>query len=443
MLRRVMTSWDVAVVGAAAAGLAAAIQAGQTGARVLLLNAHPKVGLKILMSGGTRCNVTHRTVSERDYNGGSRAVVARTLRAFSAERTREWFASMGVTLRLESTGKYFPTTDDAHTVLDALLAEARRAGVRIESGWRVVRVTRDGDAFTLAMQPMANSNAFGPVLPKYGHVEWDLPDVHAARTERARAVVLATGGISFPRTGSDGTGYALARALGHTLVAPVPCLTPLTSDDALPRALQGLTLDLALTLWVDGARAVTTQGSCVFTHVGLSGPAALDISRHWLRADGARTRAITACFISGATEESLLGAWFEAPRVSVRRHLGEHVPDRLVLALCEESDVVPGTPLAQVRKDARTTLLRALVRRDMRITGTLGFEKAEATAGGVVLSEVDPSTLESRCTRGVFLCGEILDVDGRLGGFNFQWAWSSGAVAGAAAARSAGVTARD
>jgi hypothetical protein len=426
---------DVAVVGAGAAGLAAAIHAGQGGARVLLLNAHPKVGLKILMSGGTRCNVTHRDVTERDYSGGSRAVVARTLRAFGAEQTRAWFASMDVPLRLEDTGKYFPTTDDARTVLDALLARARALGVVVESGWRVVRLD---EGFVLSLQAMANSQAFGPVAPKYGQADWELPAVHAERTVAARRVVLATGGISFPRTGSDGTGYALARSLGHTIVAPIPCLTPLTSADALSHSLQGVTLDLELTLWVDGTRVARTRGSCVFTHVGMSGPAALDISRHWLRAGDARARAITARFVPDATEESLSAAWIAAARHSqrtVRRHLGNSLPDRVVLGLCEECAVPPAAPLGQVRKDARTALVRALLGRDMRVTGTLGFEKAEATAGGVDLSEVDPSTLESRKAPGVFLCGEILDVDGRLGGFNFQWAWSSGAVAGAAAAR--------
>jgi predicted flavoprotein YhiN len=464
----------VCVVGAGAAGLTAALRAAEAGAPVVLLNAHPRIGLKILMSGGTRCNVTHREVTERDYWGGSRPFVARVLRAFPPERTREWMESLGVELKLEPSGKYFPVTDDARTVLEALLAAVRRAGVEVQSGARVVRIERAGGESAGAAASVAGGKsvaagsaraaakpraARGAPLPRYrigvqvvgdsaafaggtvappGATRWPLPAVEPERWLEAGAVVLASGGLSYPRTGSDGTGYALAAALGHTIVPPVPALTPLASSDPLCTALQGVTVEAELTLRVAGRSAFTTRGSLLIAHFGYSGPAALDLSRHWLRAEGQSERRVTANFAPGETAEALQRAWLAAAaaeaRLTVRRHLAQRMPERLAGALCAEAGVEPGAIMSQVPRERRAALLQRTVARPLPVTGTLGYEKAEVTAGGVELAEVDPSTLESRVSPGLFLCGEILDVDGRLGGFNFQWAWSSGTVAGSAAA---------
>ena len=422
------------MVGAGAAGLTAALRAAQAGASVMLLNAHPRIGLKILMSGGTRCNVTHERVDERDFNGGSRPFVARILRAFTASQTREWFESLGVTLKLEPTGKLFPSSDDAHTVLEALLRAVEGAGVKVESGARVVRLEKPG-RFRLGIQHVAGSAEFGPGVVAGLHAErWPLPEVIPARWIEADAVVLATGGLSFPRTGSDGTGLALAAALGHSIVPPVPALTPLAATDPLCRECQGITLEAELTLWDGGRREVAVRGSFLFAHFGYTGPAALDLSRHWLRAEPARERRVTVSFVPGETAESLAADWVhlagEEPRWSVRRHLGGRLPDRLVAALCAEAAVDPAAQIAQVPREARARLIERVVARALPASGTLGYEKAEVTAGGIELSEVDPSALESRKCPGLYLCGEILDVEGRLGGFNFQWSWSSGTVAG-------------
>jgi predicted flavoprotein YhiN len=433
-------SRTVCVVGAGAAGLTAALRAAEAGARVILLNAHPKIGLKILMSGGTRCNVTHREVDERDFNGGSRAFVRRVLRAFPAEAARAWLESLGVELKLEESGKYFPLSDDAHTVLDALRAAVERAGAEVIAGARVVRVEAPGERgrFRLGIQRVGESVAFASSVSRYAVDTWPLPAVEPSEWIEADAVILATGGLSFPRTGSDGTGYALATALGHTLEPPVPALTPLAAEDPLCAAAQGVTLDVELSLWLDGRRDIVIPGSFLITHFGYSGPAALDLSRHWLKAEGAKERRVTACFMPGERAETLRGRWVESaatePRLSVRRFLDRSIPDRLGAVLCAEAGVELSQALSQVERARRDTLIELLVARPMPVTGTLGYEKAEVTAGGVRLEEVSPSTLESRKARGLYLCGEILDVEGRLGGFNFQWSWSSGTVAGRAAA---------
>jgi predicted Rossmann fold flavoprotein len=455
----------VVVVGAGAAGLTAAITAAEAGARVTLLNAHPRIGLKILMSGGTRCNVTHREVSERDFHGGSRPFVARVLRAFPAEKVRGWFASMGVELKLEETGKYFPVTNDAKTVLDALLAATKRAGVTIDSGARAVRLERlvplpvtgqeeddlerstgegmpeppsDLPRFRIGIQTVKSAAVFeNGAVSRWTGNRWELPAVEPDRWINADAVVISTGGLSFPRTGSDGTGYALVQALGHTIELTTPALTPLAADDTLCQAAQGITLDVELTLWTKGARHVSVTGSMVIAHFGYSGPAALDLSRHWHATTGERR--VTCNFAPGETTDSMRDAWVDAarnaPERTVRRHLCRWVPERLAERFAMEVGVDPDLRVSQVDREHRAAVIARVVERDLHVTGTLGYEKAEVTAGGVKLSEVNPSTLESRIAPGLFLCGEILDVEGRLGGFNFQWAWSSGTVAGRGAGR--------
>jgi predicted flavoprotein YhiN len=401
------------------------------------LNAHPRVGLKILMSGGTRCNVTHREVTSADFRGGSRPVVARVLRSFPPDQTLAWFESLGVGLKLESTGKYFPVTDDAHTVLAALRGEADRRGVTTRAGARAVRLERGDAAWRLGVERIADSNPFSAQVARYREGAWPLPPAVPSEWIDAQRVILASGGLSFPRTGSDGTGYALALALGHTLVPPVPALTPLSGEDSLCRTAQGLTLEAELALRLAGRVEERVRGSLLIAHFGFSGPAALDLSRSWLRAEG-QARSVTASFAPGETEETVTRTWLDASgadaRVTPRRILARWLPERLAEVLAEEAGVDPGAHASQVERTRRGALVRRVVERPLNVTGTLGYEKAECTAGGVPLAEIDPSTLESRRASGIYLCGEILDVDGRLGGFNFQWAWSSGTVAGRAAA---------
>jgi hypothetical protein len=443
----------VLVIGAGAAGLTAALRAAEAlpaaravraaeavraadaGPSVTLWNAHPRPGLKILMSGGTRCNVTHAEVTERDFRGGSRPFVARVLRALPANAARAWLESLGVPLKLEATGKYFPITDDAHTVLEALLAAARAAGVACEWGRRAVRLERSDGGFRAGYQTVRDANAFRPVEAGFGRREWPLPAMAPEGWVEADRVVLATGGLSFPRTGSDGSGYALAAGLGHTVVPPVPALAPLVSNDPICAALQGTTVEAELSLQ-SGPQEARACGSLLFTHFGYSGPAALDLSRHWHRA-ASDERCVVASLLPGVTREHLLEEWRAAAlarAASLRRLLRDRLPARLLEFLCQECELRPGDLVSQVPRQGRARFLDRLLARPLGVNGTLGFEKAECTAGGVSLSEVNPSTLESRLAPGLYLCGEILDVEGRLGGFNFQWAWSSGTVAGRRAA---------
>ena len=261
---------DVAIIGAGAAGLSAAIFAGETAAgtrRIVLFEGARRPGAKILVSGGGRCNVTNASVSERDYWGGPAPIIRSVLRAFDQRRTLEWMRSLGVELKLEPTGKYFPVSDSARTVLDALLRRVDAVGVELRSGVRVESVNRDGEGFLIALRN-------GERL-------------------RARRLILAMGGRSLPKSGSDGAGIEMARCLGHTVVPTVPALVPLVlaPDQPWPPAarlteLSGMTLTARLELreGTDGRRLFALTDSFVFTHFGLSGPAPMNLSRHLLRA---------------------------------------------------------------------------------------------------------------------------------------------------------------
>jgi len=399
----------VAVVGAGAAGLMAAISAATHGAAVTVLEGTQRVGTKILMSGGTRCNVTHDFVSAADYYGGSRNVTKRLLHEFSHEDARKFFVEeLGVGLKREETGKLFPETDDAQTVLDALLARANALGVVILTGRKVTAIA--------------------------GPVPWRLTT--SAGEVVADRVILTTGGLSFPGTGSDGTGYALARSLGHSMVPTTPALTPLVARGGIHERLRGVTLDVALTVRVSGKKVWEGAGSFLFTHFGYSGPVVLDASRHVARAEGAFT--VTASFLPGrdakAFDAQMLSESKREPRRTVLNALAGRLPESLAWELVAYAGVPADRMLGQLRKDERWALARAVTEYELPVLEVMGYKKAEVTAGGIPIDEIDPRTMESRLAPGLHLAGEILDTDGRLGGYNFQWAWSTGHVAGRSAA---------
>ncbi len=414
----------VCVVGGGAAGLMAAIVAAQHGARVTLLEGSPRVGTKILMSGGTRCNVTHDVVQAADFHGGSRNVVARLLREFSHLDTVRFFEDeLGVALKREETGKLFPVSDDAQEVVDALVACAQRRGVSILLGRKVTGVA--------------------PVAPAESAARFRLT-TDGGEEFLARTVILTTGGLSFPRTGSDGTGYALVQALGHTLTRTSPALTPLVArSGGMHERLRGVTLPVELIVLTGRTRRKFWHGagSFLFTHFGYSGPVALDASRHVARESWTAPVAVIANFLPGVSEDALdlelRQAADHEPRRTMPALLRGRIPESLVFELLSAAGVEPERPLSRVSRDERRRLVRALVAHELPVLEVMGYRKAEVTAGGVPVSEVDPSTLESRVSPGLYLAGEILDVEGRLGGYNFQWAWSTGWVAGRGAARAA------
>ncbi len=386
-----------------------AIHAGRAkGARrIVLLDGAKTLGAKILVAGGGRCNVTHFEVDERAFAGSTPKAIRKVLRRFDVPETVDFFADLGVELKREETGKLFPVTDKARTVLDALVRAAHDAGVEVVHPWRVQGVVPQEGGFVLS----------GPQGELHAH-----------------QVVLATGGKSLPKSGSDGHGHALARVLGHTISPRVfPSLVPLLLPEDHPLcALKGVAAPVRLEVRArSGKRLHRFEGPLLCTHFGLSGPGVLDISRYWIDAheDDPRTALVVDWLPELETQdvdEALRGLRGANPAV----WLGEHLPQRLASTLVGMAGVDASAGHVDLTRDQRRALVGTCKELRLPVTGPRGWTWAEVTAGGVPLREVDLATMASRVCPGLYLCGEILDVDGRIGGFNFQWAWASGYVAG-------------
>jgi hypothetical protein len=404
---------DIVIVGAGAAGLMTAIQAGRLGsARIVLVDGARKIGAKILVAGGGRCNVTHHEVTEAAFAGGSRNAIRKVLKQFGVAPTIAFFAELGVKLEREETGKLFPTTNRARTVLDALLGAVKDTGVVLRHPFRVQAVERNGAAFRVV----------------------------AAEGEIAcRRVVLATGGQSLPKSGSDGHGYVLATSLGHSLTPRIdPGLVPLLLPADHPlTTISGTATSARLEVHgATGKRLVRLDGPLLCTHFGISGPVVLDVSRHWLNADGAEPDAsLVADLLPQVEARDLDQALQDLGGTSPRAFLCEHLPQRLADVLLRMAGLDPQAKRANLTRPQRKALVAVIKVQRLPVTGPRGWTWAEVTAGGVPLSEVHLDSMASRACPGLHLVGEILDVDGRIGGFNFQWAWSSGTVAGRALGR--------
>ena len=396
----------LAVVGAGAAGLAAGIFAAEAAParRIVLLEGAGKLGAKILIAGGGRCNVTHETVRPEDFHG-ARPFVRNVLAAFDAGAAARWFESLGVPLKREPTGKLFPVSDRARDVLDALVRRCGELGVEIRSRAKVAAVSAEAGAF---------------------RIDGDLA---------ARRVILAAGGRSVPATGSDGSGHAIARALGHAVTPTFPAIVPLLLGERFFHAsLAGVSHEVELVVRVGGKVADRRTGSLLWTHFGVSGPVVLDASRTWVGHPGATVH------LSVFPGEPFEGVerWLLDERRTIGNALADRLPARVGEAIARHAEVDPQARAARIARDERRRLVHALTALELPVVGDRGWNHAEVTAGGVPLAEVDFRTMESRRVPGLHFAGEILDCDGRIGGFNFQWAWSTGYLAGRGAAKAAG-----
>ncbi len=435
--------WDVAVLGAGAAGLFAGIRAAERGARVVVLEKNRRPGVKILMSGGTRCNITNarglrnlRGVSgtidpaydPREARGASSIIEAfgangaflrPALKALGVEATVALFEAEGVATKIEGNGKLFPVSDKAVDVLDALVRRLERSGA----------VLRPLTPVTGLETTERNSEVRFLMGTPAGCIE-------------ARRVVLCVGGQSFPGCGTTGDGYALARRFGHSIVTPQPALVPLRVDAEWVRSLSGVTVvdataSIVETISTSARQLDSRREAVLFTHAGFSGPAVLDVSRtvaRHLEPLSLRFDWIPTITLDRLEQE--LAAAVRVGRAKVASLLPASLPRRLVDALLEQSGIPVDRIGPELRRDERQRLIANLKGLKIPIAGTLGFAKAEVTSGGVALAEVDAESLQSRLQPGLFLAGEVLDLDGRIGGYNFQAAWSTGWLAGERAADS-------
>lgn len=403
--------WDVVIAGAGAAGLMAAIHAAERGRRTLLLEKNRRPGVKILMSGGTRCNITHDTDNRGivEAYGPSGKFLHSALAALSVQNTIAFFEAEGVPTKVEETGKIFPVSNKALDVLNALLRRLERSGATLTLGEPLRDVSRTADGFSMATP---------------------------ARTLTTSKVIITTGGQSYPGSGTTGDGYAIAAKFGHTIVPPRPALAPITIDAPWAAELRGVTLpDTGLRILEGNKPLITKRGSLLFAHFGLTGPVALDASRAVSGHATPDSLQLELDFLPGMKEAELEQYLREASLAHGKKQLAglmaEKLPRRLIDALLSLCNQPLDRRAAGLSRLDRVTLVNSMKHLRVPVRGTLGFEKAEVTSGGVSLDEVDSRDMQSKLAPGLYFAGEVLDLDGPIGGYNFQAAWSTGWLAGA------------
>jgi predicted Rossmann fold flavoprotein len=404
------TDGDVIVIGAGAAGLLAACRSAELGRRTLLLEKNRRPGVKILMSGGTRCNLTHDTDNRGivEAYGPPGKFLHSALAALGVQDLIDLFEALGVATKVEETGKVFPVSNKAADVLDALLRRLERSGAILALGEPVLDVQVHDEGMTVTT----------PV-----------------RTLRAGRVILTSGGQSYPGSGTTGDGYRFAAKLGHTIVPPRPALVPLTVDLPWVAGLRGITIPDVLARVCEGDRVLARRrGSLLFAHFGLSGPVILDVSRAVSGRENVRGIVVELDLLPQRKEmefEEFLRV--ESQTQGKKQLVGilpEEMPRRLGETLLALAGMPPDRKAAALSKAERAALVRVVKHLTMPVTGTLGFKKAEVTAGGVALAEVDSRTMQSKIIPRLYLAGEVLDLDGPIGGYNFQAAFSTGWLAG-------------
>jgi predicted Rossmann fold flavoprotein len=405
----------IAVVGAGAAGLLAAIHAAAQGCKVLLLERNADGGRKILISGGGRCNVLPgRLAEDRFVTSSSMNSLRKILRSWPHAEMRAFFEEEAdLPLRLEeSTGKLFPVADKSRAVRDALRALADRRGVIFRGRTEVKSLTPIGEG------------------------GWRL-GLSGGDSISADAVILATGGLSVPQTGSDGFGLKTLAALGHTVHPTYPALTPLTQSPARFADLAGVSLTATVRARSEVEDRVAT-GGFLFTHQGYSGPALLDVSHVAVRARLAQQQRAGLTVAWGGYGRDYWEQLLRPAAGTVGSVIRKQLPTRLAERLLVEAGVAPDTALSQLDKASLSALMTVLTAFPLPWTSDEGYKKAEVTGGGVALGEVQPTTLESRILPGLFLAGELLDAFGPIGGYNFTWAWVTGRLAGLGAGKKSG-----
>jgi len=409
-----MNEPEIVVLGAGAAGFLAAAKAAERGLSVVLLEKNRKPGTKILMSGGTRCNLTQATDRRGivDAFGRQGRFLHSALAMLGPDELVALFEAEGVPTKVEPTGKIFPVSDRAVDVVEALKRMLGRSGAELRLETPVQKIQRTGEGFV----------------------------VGTPRGEIAtKKIVLTTGGQSYPGCGTTGDGYVWAKQLGHKIVPPRPALVPLLSDARWVHELSGVTVPDVEVRIVEGAPTeskplgakpqASGRGSFLFTHFGLSGPVVMDVSRAvTARPDSTTWNAV--CDFLPSINEQQLSDRVGAGKQTALAVVAEWLPKRLTEALFVEAEIPIDCRVAELSKKRRNRLLQTLKRMPIPIRGSQGFKKAEVTAGGVDLREVDSKTMQSKLCPNLYFAGEILDLDGPIGGYNFQAAFSTGWLAG-------------
>ena len=399
---------SVIVIGAGASGLMAAITAAREGAKVTVLEAMEKPARKLLMTGNGRCNLTNLDFAREDcYRGNDPSFWQQVLAQFDEKQTMAFFESMGLLLQKRGTGVY-PLTDQASSVVDRLLLEVQKLHIKLKCREKVQRIEHHPDCWR--------------VFTETWHYEAD-------------AVILSCGSCAVPVTGSDGSGYELAKLAGHTIVQPLPALVPLKCREGFVKKLAGLRTRADITMYITdknghSTAAHTESGELQWTEYGISGIVVFQLSRYAayaLQRDG-KVRVQIDCLPS--VKEETLYALLEKkiPEESITDALTGIIPKKMIPVILELCQIKKASARPDTEK--LQEVCRTIKQLSVTVTGTRSFDQAQVCAGGVSTGEVNPATMESKICHGLYLTGELLDIDGICGGYNLQWAWSTGYVAG-------------
>lgn len=403
--------YDVIVVGAGAAGLMAAIATARGGKKVLLLEKLHSIGAKLRATGGGRCNLTN-TLSNADFMerfGRNGRFMSDALSAFGQSDLREFFGFIGVQTHAPDGFRVFPTSHDSAHIVSALENEAKRLGVEIACDARVDRLTVD------------EGRVLGVFANGVGY--------------EADSVVIAVGGMGYPKLGAEGDGYALAESVGHSVVAPSPAMLPLHTKELQFAACRADTIAKAhIRIDLPRAKGLKAVGDLIFTSNGIRGPVVLDFAREITPLlDKHGEVPLLVSLTQGMNEEQIRNhlktETAKNPHANTVELLSSLLPTSVSRVLCEMSGVDPDKPLGKADGAKRDMLIRLLVSVPLTVTGSDGFKNAMITRGGVSLKEIDPRTMQSKIIKGLYFCGEVMDIDGPCGGYNLQWAFSSGYLA--------------
>jgi predicted Rossmann fold flavoprotein len=394
----------ICIIGGGASGMMAGIAAGQAGGRVVLLERNKRLGKKLLVTGNGRCNFTNTRITVDNYHGQDPAFVQGALRRFTHQETLDFFTHLGVVPEVEEeTGKIFPASGQAGSILDLLRWELEALGVQVRTEAQVERIELK-DKF----------------------------NIYLADGQRLQAgkLILATGGKAHPQSGSDGAGLEFAKKLGHRIIPPRPALVQLKLRD-IP-GLRGIKIQGQATLLLGDTQLATETGQLLFTNYGISGLPALALSREAgkLLAQGKRPLLSLNLAPQVKIEETIRSRVLSQPSRPLGRIFVGWLPNKVGEALVRAAEIPAAKPSQSLTDLECQRLVKLTADWRFPITGLLGWEQAQVTAGGVDVSQVDPATLESRLVKNLFFTGEILDIDGDSGGYNLQWAWSSGFLAG-------------
>lgn len=401
--------YDGVVIGAGPAGMFAAIVAAQNGQRVLLLEKNDRLGKKLLITGKGRCNVTNNCTAEevlRNVPRNGRFLYS-AMNAFPPENIMRYFDAHGCELKTERGNRVFPISDKAVSVLDCLKGELRRSGITI-SNEPVTQILTDGNAVTGVKT--------------------------AGKVYTANWVILATGGVSYPTTGSTGDGYAMAKRLGHTIVTPEGSLVPLESEGSNCKDMQGLSLRNVAVKLLDAKGKILYKdfGELLFTHFGVSGPTVLSASAH-LKGDGCKLLIdLKPALEEGKLSERLLRDLEQYRNRSMENALTDILPRSMIPVVLRELNIPPDLQANSLKKEQRRALVALMKAFPVPIVGKRPVAEAIITSGGIKVSEIDPKTMGSRLVNGLYFAGEIIDCDAYTGGFNLQIAWATAFAAGTA-----------